>query len=528
MAKLSINIGFNANDGTGDDLRTAMQKINTNFTELYGTTAEANDLVEDLSPQLGGNLDLQNYIITTSATNGNITLSPNGTGNVVLGALTINGTTVSSDNSSKITLAESVDVTGTLSASIIDTNIIQNSDSSAIQINDGVNINGILNVKDLIVNEISSEDSSAIEIKEKLNVSGTLSAPFIATNAIFSNDSSEIQFGTSISTAGTVSATSILTNTISSPDSSAVQIVDSLNVAGNISPSADNTYDLGSSGARWKDLHIMSGTIYMWDILNNYTTVTKQLIDKLNDMSNSGAVYQTDAYGGDAVLTNQFSNYGVSIQGNSGAPVTVNEIEVTAATITPTTPDTLELVGTTIVDELQVEGNEITPTTNDTYIVLTPTGTGKVTVDTLDIKDGEITPTTANTDITLSPTGTGRVVFDGATTQTVAGISLEIHAINQYLTVSVDCSLASIFKVILDTNVQFVINNLPTGGTVTLIVQQDGGGSRTATFGTESSTAVKFPGGAPTLTAAAGSIDVITIFNDGVNYLGEFKANYIP
>jgi hypothetical protein len=120
------------------------------------------------------------------------------------------------------------------------------------------------------------------------------------------------------------------------------------------------------------------------------------------------------------------------------------------------------------------------------------------------------------------------VVFDGATTQTVAGISLEIHAINQYLTVSVDCSLASIFKVILDTNVQFVINNLPTGGTVTLIVQQDGGGSRTATFGTESSTAVKFPGGAPTLTAAAGSIDVITIFNDGVNYLGEFKANYIP
>jgi len=232
MAKLSINIGFNANDGTGDDLRTAMQKINTNFTELYGTTAEANDLVEDLSPQLGGNLDLQNYIITTTATNGNITLSPNGTGNVVLGSLTFNGTTVSSDNSSKITLAESVDVTGTLSASVIDTNIIQNSDSAAIQINDGVNINGILNVKDLIVNEISSEDSSAIEIKDKLNVSGTLFAPVINTNQIFSSDSSEIQFGDSISTAGTMSATSILTNTISSPDSSAIQINDGVNISG--------------------------------------------------------------------------------------------------------------------------------------------------------------------------------------------------------------------------------------------------------------------------------------------------------
>ena len=235
MVKQVINIGTNANDGTGDDLRAAMQKINTNFAELYGTTAEANDLVEDGSPQLGGNLDLQNYIITTTATNGNITLSPNGTGNLILGVLRVNGTTVSSDDSSKITLAEAVDVTGTLSAATIHVNLLQSDDSTAIQINDSVNIAGTLNVKDLVVNEISSEDSSAIEIKDKLNVSGTLSAPFIATNGIFSNDSSEIQFGNSISTAGTLSATSILTNTISSPDSSAVQIVDDLNVSGTFS-----------------------------------------------------------------------------------------------------------------------------------------------------------------------------------------------------------------------------------------------------------------------------------------------------
>ena len=35
MAKLNINIGSTANDGTGDDLRTAGDKINDNFTELY-------------------------------------------------------------------------------------------------------------------------------------------------------------------------------------------------------------------------------------------------------------------------------------------------------------------------------------------------------------------------------------------------------------------------------------------------------------------------------------------------------------
>lgn len=35
MAKQVINVGAAANDGTGDPLRTAMQKVNLNFTELY-------------------------------------------------------------------------------------------------------------------------------------------------------------------------------------------------------------------------------------------------------------------------------------------------------------------------------------------------------------------------------------------------------------------------------------------------------------------------------------------------------------
>ena len=58
MAKQTINIGTSANDGTGDPLRTAFTKINQNFTELYGNSDEANDLLEDSSPQLGGDLDL--------------------------------------------------------------------------------------------------------------------------------------------------------------------------------------------------------------------------------------------------------------------------------------------------------------------------------------------------------------------------------------------------------------------------------------------------------------------------------------
>ena len=773
MARQSINIGSQANDGTGDDLRTAMHKINTNFTELYaetavdsgitisGNTISSNRSDDDIVFEPSGAgavrfpaVTINDNSITGTRSNEDLTISAAGTGNLILGSLRVNGTTVSSDDSTKITLAESVDITGTLTAAIFQVNELSSSDSSAIQVNDGLNVSGTLSADVLDVNEISSGDSSAIQVNDGLNVSGTLVASSFVTNTIISNDSSAIQIldglnvsgaittnstftangtltantivtndissgdstaiqindglnvsgiltatglvangitypttdgstnqvlitngsgilsftslsaftgltfvgddstGSTINTAetlkfagatgittsvvndtvtitgpnlsayltnspitvvgddstgttlntgetikiagtsnittavsgdtltitgskdidinsisstdstaiqindgvnitgtltanifvtnsitsndssaiqindavnisGTLSADVLDVNEISSSDSSAIQINDAVNIAGNIVPSADNTYDLGSSTSRWKDLHVMEGTIYMWDFFNNYRAVTAQKIALLDAMISGGLQYSTDPYGGDAVITNQYSNNGVSIQGNSGAPVTVNEIEVTAATITPTTPDTLELVGTTIVDELQVEGNEITPTANDTYIVLTPTGTGKVTVDTLDIKNGEITPNTANTNITLSPSGTGRIVLNTGSTE-------KINPLTSSLTITVNCALAPVHKVTLNSNTQFVITNLPTGGSVKLIITQDGGGSRTATFGTESSTAVRFPGGAPTLTAAAGSIDMVTIFNDGVNYLGELKANYIP
>ena len=42
MAKQTINIGTAPNDGTGDPLRTAFDKVNDNFTELY--TDDAGDV----------------------------------------------------------------------------------------------------------------------------------------------------------------------------------------------------------------------------------------------------------------------------------------------------------------------------------------------------------------------------------------------------------------------------------------------------------------------------------------------------
>jgi hypothetical protein len=76
MAKQTINIGSAANDGTGDPLRTAFDKINDNFTELYdnyGGTALPN-------------IEIVGSTIENKVTNANITLTTNGTGTISLGA----------------------------------------------------------------------------------------------------------------------------------------------------------------------------------------------------------------------------------------------------------------------------------------------------------------------------------------------------------------------------------------------------------------------------------------------------------
>ena len=53
-------------------------------TCLETTIDGGGDVVSDTSPQLGGNLDVQTYGITTSSTNGNIDITANGTGNINL------------------------------------------------------------------------------------------------------------------------------------------------------------------------------------------------------------------------------------------------------------------------------------------------------------------------------------------------------------------------------------------------------------------------------------------------------------
>ena len=74
MAKQVINIGRTANDRSGDPLRSAFNKINENFNELYdrseNTDSQTLSLVNDTLSISGGNsVDLSKYVDSSSNTN---------------------------------------------------------------------------------------------------------------------------------------------------------------------------------------------------------------------------------------------------------------------------------------------------------------------------------------------------------------------------------------------------------------------------------------------------------------------------
>ena len=88
-------------------------------------------------------------------------------------------------------------------------------------------------------------------------------------------------------------------------------------------------------------------------------------------------------------------------------------------------------------------------------------------------------------------------------------------------TPTITASSATVFKATLTGNITInSITGIDTGSNITLILTQDGTGSRTL------SSTMKFAGASKTLSTAASSIDVITIFYDGTNYLASLVKGY--
>jgi hypothetical protein len=109
MARINLNVGSNANDGTGDTLRNAMQNVNTMFTEIYA------------SPLFNDGITFSGNVISASRSNDDLVLRPSGTGIVTMDNLTVDSNINITDNVIKTTQSNSdlvLSASGTGSVSI--------------------------------------------------------------------------------------------------------------------------------------------------------------------------------------------------------------------------------------------------------------------------------------------------------------------------------------------------------------------------------------------------------------------------
>lgn len=468
MAQQSINIGSAANDGTGDPLRTAFDKINDNFTELYGSTAEANDLVEDSTPQLGGDLDVNGRRITSARSNEDIILLPNGTGGVVASAIRIAGTTLSADDSSSVNINEGLIVDGTMSVSgastltgavtasstlgvsgittltttvidnltISDANIISSSNSD-INITPGGTGDVVLGSLRVNGTTLDSSDSSSININEALVVDGTATVSGAAT---LSSTLGVTGAATLSSTLAVSGATTLTTTNIDNLTIQDANITSASNSDINITPGG--TGSVVAAGLTLKGTTISaadSTTVNINDGLNVDGSVTVQGTLNTADIATTGTATITGQLDVDGVriLDNKiFTSASNAILDISAAGSGVVNVASAMTTIGQTITGTASITGQLNADNLRLDGNVLSSTTGG--ITLTPADGQNVAVTgtNVNLTAGEANFTlmeattvranflqsdTSDADLDITTQGTGVVKLDDQTQLTLTG-----------------------------------------------------------------------------------------------------------
>jgi hypothetical protein len=265
---------------------------------------------------------LTTNVINSNGSNAGISIQPSGTGDVLLGALRVNGTTVSSDDSTKITVAEDVDVIGKLrlpDGSVSD-NYAAFGDAEDLKIfhNGTHSIIREVGTGDLHVqsdnNVVLSKDAAteimlkaigdgAVELYhdnvKKLEttasgviVGGDITAGSVTTNAISSNGSNA---DISIQPSGTgdvlLSALRVNGTTLDSSDSTKITLAEAVDITGETTLVGGNLVTNGN-----RITHAASGTVSFLDF-------TKSLFSETNHtvLSSVKSIdFFLDANGGDS------------------------------------------------------------------------------------------------------------------------------------------------------------------------------------------------------------------------------------
>ena len=402
MAKQSINIGSSANDGTGDPLRTAFDKINDNFTELYGSTAEANDLIEDSTPQLGGDLDVNGRRITSARSNEDIILLPNGTGGVVASALRFAGTTISSDDSSSVNINEGLivdgtasvsgnaTVAGTLGVTGVATFTATPVFSSDITVTDDINL-----ISDSAVITFGADNDTSLTHTDGTGL--TLNS----TNKLCFNDASQFIQGSS-ATVLSIGATDEIDLTATDID-----VNGTMSVSGTLT-----TASIATTGT-----HTVTGTAALDGVTIKDNTIASNA---------SNADLEISANGTGKVEIEGVSFFGTTLTAADSSTININEGLVVDGTINVSGASTLT-GAVTASSTLGVSGVTTLTTTN---------------IDNLTIQDANIT-SSSNSNINITPGGTGSVIAAGLTLKGTSISAADSSTVNINEGLTVDGTLTS-------------------------------------------------------------------------------------
>ena len=303
MAQQTLNVGTNANDGTGDTLRVAMQKVNDMFAELY------------LSPLSGGDLEFSGNEIRAVRSNDDIVFKPAGTGAISMPAIRFNGNNIEGTRS--------------------------NEDIRLLPAGTGSVVFGSLSISGT---SLSSDDSTAININDNLTVDGTatISGTATITGATTLQSTLDVTGATTLSTLDVTGNTTLAGTTT----------IDNLTFNDNIissSSNADIRLEPGGTGA------VVIASLTVDDNINitdNEITTTQSNSDLVltpagtgsvvisSDLDINGGTIDNTVIGGTTPAAGTFTTLTVNTS------VTIDGVTITDNTISASrSNDDLELAG---------------------------------------------------------------------------------------------------------------------------------------------------------------------------------------
>jgi hypothetical protein len=383
--KTPVRVVFNAsNVATGMAEFQSGETVGTEFggTGLAsigsaGQVLKVNAAGNALEFAAEGDVSITNLVAPTNA---DLTFTTSGTGNIILDAITVNGTTLSASDSTKITVAEALDVTGALVAA-----------TSLNIAGDGATVTGI---KD--EDNMASDSATKLATQQSIKAYVDSEVGSVSTTAIS-------QLNSNVTVADTGSGTITVT-------------VD----ASTIGDFTASGLQLGGSGARVTTVLDEDG----FDSNSNTSLATQQSIkayvdaqitaEDLDFQADSGGALSIDL---DSETFTFTGGTGIDTSG-SGNAVTF-AIDSTVATLTGSQTLTNKTISSPTIE--------------------TPTITGAATIG--EITTNSITSNGSNADISIQPSGTGDVVISALRVNGTTLDSSDSSGININENVTIDGNL---------------------------------------------------------------------------------------